>query len=160
MITLKEVIFLLDFVLVVAQFQVQYDQYFLGFWYYTYLFHETLGGRTEKSEKKNIGHVTQTTQTHDNELIADMQNIYFLLMLDLSRETKKQENNCLFTISQGEQHWSKESSNINIVLCRLQIFCTIAIRTHITAMLNSYRNQAISLQCKSIDWFVKHQVDV
>ena len=31
MITLKEVIFLLDFVLVVAQFQVQYEQYFLGF---------------------------------------------------------------------------------------------------------------------------------
>ena len=46
MITLKEVIFLLDFVLVVAQFQVQYDQYFLGFWCYTYLFHETLGGRS------------------------------------------------------------------------------------------------------------------
>ena len=75
-----------------------------------------MGEVTEKSEKKNIGHVTQTWQTHDNELIADMQNIYFLLMQDLSRETKKQENNCLFTISQGEQHWSKESSTANIVL--------------------------------------------
>lgn len=70
----------------------------------TYFTRPQVGEVTEKSEKKNIGHVTQTTQTHDNELIADMQNIYFLLMLDLSRETKKQENNCLFTISQGEQH--------------------------------------------------------
>ena len=70
----------------------------------TYFTRPSVAEITEKSEKKNIGHVTRTTRTRDNQFIADMQNIYFLLIQNLSKETKKQENNCLFAISQGEQY--------------------------------------------------------